>query len=211
MNILMKRLTITLLFTTLLLAPTLSGKYKIKPIEVKKAAQYPVHIDFQQVVIGAQVYDTEEEILELFDAKKMFQKGIMPVLLVVENNNSFALEMDGEDVYLVTRDGTNVPPIPPIEVMLELVLKKPLDSYSTRKEIMLMQAVPPNMRMDFEHKSFGEKLIAPLGSDYGVVFFPLLEDVELRGARLYLPEIRNMTDDNLLMFFEFPIVTGTPD
>lgn len=181
-----------------------AAKYKIKEIEPLPASSYPAHQNFQNVVIGVRPYATEAQAAELFDTKKVHEKGFLPVLIVVENNNDFAIQLSGSEVYLGLDDGTNVPTVPMGEVLLEISLDKPLSSYSTRKEILLRQVVKPEMYMDFEHKNFGEKLIAPHSSDYGVVFFPLPED-DLSKCRMYFPEVVDLSSDETLMFFEFPL------
>lgn len=188
----------------------LLAKYKIMEIAVRPAAEYAAHQDFQNVVIGAQPFYAQEEMRRLFDTKKIYEKNMFPVLLVVENNNDFALRIRGDEVFLIGDGGVNIPPIPWIEVLLRISLKKPLTSYSTRKEILVRQVVEPEMLADFERKAFGERLIAPHDKDFGVLFFPYPdEDADLSTHRLYLPEVLNLTDDEPLMFFEFPL-QGAP-
>lgn len=179
--------------------------YKAREIEIKEAAEYPARQNFQNVIIGAQAFTTREQILEIFDSKEFVDKRIMPVLVVIRNNNEFALRIDSRDIYLVDPAGTNIPALDPIDVMLAISLKKPLSSYATKKEILLRQRVNPKMAADFERKVFDEKLIPPLGSDFGVVFFPLPEDGDLQGFRLYFPTVENLTAGEELMFFEFAL------
>lgn len=185
-------------------AGVLAAKYKIKELEVRPAAEYSAHQSFQDIVIGAQAYATEEEARQLFDTKELIKKEILPVLVVVENNNDFAIRLHGKDVFLILDDGVNVPQLPLLDVLLKINLKKPLSSYSTRKDVLVRQIVKPEMFADFEHKWFGEKLIAPHSSDHGIVFFPLPE-AGVEGCRLYFPEITNLTEDQPLMFFEFAL------
>ncbi len=200
----MKRYCVALGLTLSVSVNVWSAKYKIKDIQALPAAEYKAHQNFQNIVIGARPYATEGEVQEIYDVKKLHEKGFLPVLVVVENNNDFAIQMHGAQIFLLLEDGTNVPPVPMNDVLLEISLDKPLTAYSTRKEILLRQAVKPEMYMDFEHKAFGEKLIAPHSSDFGVVFFPLPEG-DLSQCRLYFPEVVNLTNDETLMFFEFPL------
>ncbi len=200
----MKRYCALLGLTLSLSVNAWSAKYKIKEIEPLAAADYKAHQNFQNIVIGARPYATEAEVEEIFDARKLHEKGFLPVLVVVENNNDFAIEMHGSQIFLLLEDGSNVPPIPINDVLLGISLDKPPTAYSTRKEILLRQAVKPEMYMDFEHKAFAEKLIAPHSSDYGVIFFPLPGD-DISKCRLYFPEVVDLSNDETLMFFEFPL------
>ena len=186
----------------------LLGKYKIQEIQLRPAQEYLAHQKFQHIAIGAYPCNTKARTLELFDTSKLFEKKIMPVLLVIENNNDFALRMHEEDIFFVDTEGSRLPAIHYSEVLLRINLKKPLSSYSTQREILLREVRNKEMLMDFEHKAFGEKLIAPHSADHGVVFFWLPEQGDLTGSRLYFPSVLNFTEDEELMFFEFELGTS---
>ncbi len=188
-----------------LLAIPLLGKYKIKPIEPKPAADYKCHLDFQNVVIGAFAATNEKRVLELFDEKKIHKKKILPVLIVIENNNDFAIRLHERDIYLVRADGTNVSALPVGEAFLSVVLKKTPSENPAQASILLNDYKKSAMLADFQHKHFDERMIAPFGSDYGVVFFPLPEPDQRQGLRLYLPEVENVTTGQELIFFEIDL------
>ena len=201
----MKKLRVLFLVVSvfLLVGSTGLAKYKIKGLQIKPALEYVSHQDFQNIVIAAYPYETETRILELFDTDKLYKRQILPVLVVIENNNEFAIQIHEQDVVLIAGDGTHFPSLP-YQVVLLHILNKPLTSYSTQPDF-LKKTVDKEMFMDFEHKAFGEKLIAPGGSDFGVVFYWLPRKDNLPGARLYLPEIVNISDGEPLMFFEFEL------
>ena len=186
-------------------ATTVLAKYKIKDLQVKAAREYPAHQDFQNLVIGAHPCTTQETVQELFDTSKLHEKGIMPVLIVVENNNEFPIRLYEGSIFLVDPLGRRNPIIPFTDVLLEISLKRPASTHPTRKELLLQQAVGKEMYLDFEHKSFGERLIAPHGSDQGVVFFRLPVDGILTDHRLYFPDVVDFSTLESLMFFEFDL------
>jgi hypothetical protein len=193
-----------LLFTAL---GGIAAKYEVKDMQIKPAREYSAHLDFQNVVIGAYPCDTELKTLELFDTEKLHEKGILPVLLVIENNNIFPIQILEPDVYLVNKDGKQERPIPYMDVLLEISLKKPIIESLDKKQID--KIVKKEMRLDFEHKAFGDKLIGPNATDHGVVFFRLPRDGNLEGYRLYMPEVINFSEREALIFFEFDLV-GAP-
>lgn len=201
----MKKLAVPFLVVSIFFLGGSMGlaKYKIKDLHIKPAQEFGSHQDFQNIVIGAYPYVTEAETLELFDTDKLHQRQILPVLVAVENNNEFAIRIHEQDVVLVTRDGTNLPSLP-YQVVLLHIVNKPLTTYATQPDL-LRKMVGKEMTMDFEHKAFGEKLIAPGSSDFGIMFFWLPKQDNLLGARLYLPEITNISDGEQLMFFEFEL------
>ena len=201
----MKKLSVPVLVVSIFLLSGSIGlaKYKIQDLHVKPAEEYHAHQDFQNIVVGAYSYETKAKTLELFDTDKLYQRRILPVLVAIENYNEFAIRIHEQDVVLIAGDGTHFPSLP-YEVVLLHILNQPLTSYSTQSDF-LRKTVDKEMFLDFEHKAFGEKLIAPGGSDFGVVFYWLPKKENLPGARLYLPEIVNISDGEPLMFFEFEL------
>jgi len=200
----MTRSPLLIILAACLCTPTLAG-YKIKEFKPKPAKEYAAYQDFQKIVIAAEPRLTEPSVLELFDTKKLLNKLIMPVVVVVENNNDFAIRIRAEDILMVDSTGARIPGMPYDEVLLRISLKGHLGTYSSRKEILIRQVGDKNMVMDFEHKYFGEKLIAPHDSDYGVIFFPVPSSGDLSGTRLYVPKVHDLTNDEPLMFFEFDL------
>lgn len=198
---------LAVLLALALCGAALAAKYKIKPLEPRPAAEYAAHQDFQNVVIGAFAAFAEEEVLTLFDSKKVHEKKVLPVLVVIENNNSFPLQVRDRSIFLILKDGTNVPTMPAGEAFLQIVLKKPPSSYGTHPGVMIGQLRRRNQNLydDIEHKSLGERLIAPHDSDYGVVFFPRPSEEEMEDLRLYLPEVENVSTSEELIFFEFAL------
>jgi len=185
------------------LGTVLAAKYEIKDLPGSRAAELSSHQNFQDLVIGAECGNTIEKSLEFFDTDKLLEKGFMPVLLVIENNNTFPVQVLGQEVYLLDPDGTRIAPVPYLDVLLAVSLDKPVAAYASKKD--LHKIVKKEMMQDFEHKAFGEKLIPAGASDRGILFYPLPDHGDLRGYRLYLPEILNYSENERLIFFEFDL------
>ena len=192
-----------LLVVLVTVAPLGAAKYKIRKFEPDSAIEMRWRQDFQGVVIAARALTDPKEILKLLDSKQILKRGILPVLVVIDNRSHSVLRVAAADIFLTGADGSTRGSIPPADVMLRIALKKSLSHHSTRREILLRR-IPPNMFEDFQHKAFGEKLIAPETSDWGVVFFDLPSGA-LAGHRLYLPHVENVTSGETLMFFDFAL------
>ncbi|MEE8349813.1 MAG: hypothetical protein V3R94_09600 [Acidobacteriota bacterium] len=201
----MKKLTVPALVVLIILIGGSTGlaRYRIKDLYIKPAEDYGAHQDFQNVIIGAYPYGTQGSTLELFDTETLHRRHILPVLVVVENYNDFAIRIHEQDVVLITQDGLRFPSLP-YQVVLLHISNQPLTTDSTQPE-SLRRIVGKEMAMDFENKAFGEKQIAPGNSDFGVVFFWLPEIGNLPGSRLYLPDIVNLSEGEQLMSFEFEL------
>ena len=158
---------------------TQAAKYEIKDLAVRRAGEYPSHQEFQNLVIGADCANTALKAQEFFDTDKLLEKGFMPVLVVVENNNTFPVQILSHEIYLLDANGTRIAPVPYLDVLLAISLKKPVISYSSKKD--LKKVIKKEMLDDFEHKAFGEKLIPPGAADHGIVFYQLPERGDLKG------------------------------
>jgi hypothetical protein len=201
----MKRILAMALVASLIIPSLLA--YKIRDFKPKPAKECPAFQEFQKIVIAASPRLTQEGVEELFDTKKMLERQIMPVVVVIENQNDFAVSVNESDIFLVDAAGTHIPSIS-FDVVLARLLANPRSRRSGGElpdPRMIRRYANKNMVHDFEHKAFGEKLIAPHDSDYGVVFFPLPPNGDLSGTRLYFPQVHNVTDHEMLMFFEFDL------
>lgn len=199
------RIPFLLLFLTAAATVVWPAKYKVKELPSRAADEYDAHQDFQNLVIGAAPCETAEKAKELFDTDKLHERGILPVLVVLQNNNDFPVYVDGSRIFLVDPEGTQWPPLSFVDVLLEITLNRPLSSYSTKKDLLVRQTVRKEMYLDFEQKAFGERIIPPYGSDRGVVFFQHPGGETLQGFRLYFPEVINFKEKEPLMFFEFDL------
>lgn len=195
--------TAALLCVLLVGVPFVIAKYEIKELEVRAPVDYAAHQAFQNLVIGAYPCNTKDKAKEVFDTDKLFEKGLMPVLIVVQNDGVVPVQLDERDIFLVDLDGQRDPPIPYTDVLLEISSKKSKSNMPNIKD--LQKLVKKEMLLDFEHKAFGEKLIAPGSTDHGVVFYRLPPQGNLEGFRLYFPEILNVSTHERLMFFEFDL------
>lgn len=195
--------TAALLSVLILGVPFVAAKYKIKELQVRVAGDYAAHQAFQNLVIGAYPGNTRERALEFFDTDKLFEKELMPVLIVVQNDGVFPVQLNEAQIFLVDKSGQRHSSIPYTDVLLEINSKKSKSNLPNIKD--LHKLVKKEMLLDFEHKAFGEKLIAPGATDHGVVFFRLPADGNLEGHSLYFPEIVNVTNNARLMFFEFDL------
>lgn len=187
------------------------AKYEVKEIKLKPPAEYESHYVFQNLGIGAFLGDTLEKSLELFDSEKIHRKKVVPILIVIENKNDFALRLNERNIFVVLPDGTNIRPIhftQAFSFVLSKKAKRPTTGARLPRGLGRLRQRNKEMFDDFEHKHFGEKIVAPHESDYGVLFYHLPERDEIGALQLYMPEIENMTSGEELMFVEFDLKTG---
>lgn len=193
-----------------LLAGALVPGYKSVEIRAKKAGEYAAHQEFQNLIIAAYPCDTRRKARQLFDTDKFAKKRILPVLIVVENNNDFVVSLDGRAIFLIDDAGTQHRPMHYLDVLADLNNKRrpPISDFPPRgpgrRGSRKTRIASEEMLADFEQKAFGEKLIAPYTKDFGVVFYEIpWEGWNLSKSRFYLPEVYNFSAKEPLVFFEF--------
>lgn len=185
-------------------------EYQVKDLQLRLPQEYAAHQTFQKLTIGAYPCNHPEKVQEIFDTKRLLEKGFFPVLLIIKNDNDFSVRLAAEDIFLVDGNGDLHESVPYQEVLLELYLKKSASRYSVREEILIEEFVEPNALIDFEQKALEEELVAPGRQVYGVVFFPLPEDRNIAGFRLYFSRIVNVETKEPLIFFEFELLRSQP-
>ena len=195
-----------------LLAGAVAPGYKSVEVRAKAAKQYAAHQESQNLIIAAYPCDTRHKARQLFDTDKFAKKRILPVLIVVENNNDFVVSLDGRAIFLIDSTGTQHRPMHYLDVLADLNNKRrpPISDFPPqgpgRRGSRKIKIASKEMLADFEQKAFGEKLIAPYNKDFGVVFYEIpWEGWDLSKSRFYLPEIFNFSAKESLVFFEFEI------
>src|ERR1043166_4217236 len=81
--------------------------------ELAPAASYPSHQTSEKVTIGAAVYDTAEKAHAAFGKLDPYQYGILPVLVVIQNDSNEAIRMERVRVDYVAPDGNHGDATPP--------------------------------------------------------------------------------------------------
>ena len=205
----MKRVLIWLVLGWLGTGLLWGKKYQVREIHIRPATEYAAHQDFQEMVFAGIAFNTQETIQQIFDTKALFKRGIMPILIVIENRSNFAVRIHADDIFLIDPANVQHRALKLEDVLIAVAFDRPLSSVSTGQG-MPRGKINRKLSSDFQHKGFSEKLIAPGGSDYGVVFFPLSQGEALHKARLYLPEVYNISESEPLIFFEFELNVAQP-
>ncbi len=92
------------------------GAAKSEPFHVANATDY-AHQTSDRVTIGAKPYNTEELTAEAFGKKTdLLKYGVLPVLVVVQNNRQKTLDLREIEVNLVAADGRHASSVNPEDI-----------------------------------------------------------------------------------------------
>jgi hypothetical protein len=148
----------------------------------------------------------------------MVTRGIMPLAIVIFNENDFPVMVGGESVQLINGDD-RVRTLTPEEVVHRLFSKE-------KKNVWIPNPVPklPTQNRsnnealeDLDHKFLQGKVVEPHNKGGGFLFLHLPESKDIRGyvsrAKVYLPEIYRHDTGASMIFFEVdlkPAVDAVP-
>src|SRR5436190_152210 len=103
---------------TVALAPlALAGDKEQTPFKPGPASSYPGAQTLEKITIAAVPYDTAEKAATAFGKVDPYRYGILPVLVVIENNTGKALRLDLQTQFVLP-DRRHADGMPPADVVL---------------------------------------------------------------------------------------------
>lgn len=173
-----------------------------KKFSVQPAASYPGHVTQEKITIAAKPYNTDELAKTAFGKVKPHERGILPVLVVIQNNTGKALRLDLQAEF-VTADGRHAEAMPPDDVVrFDGVQKRPDMKPPTAPIPLPRKKKGPLNTPEIEGRAFAVKLLPPGESANGFVYF---QASDLKGALLYLTGINDAATNQEYFYFEIPL------
>lgn len=172
--------------------------------EIAPAASYPAHQISEKVTIGAQAFDTAEKAKTAFGKVNPYEHGILPVLIVIQNDGNQTLRTDRIRVDYVAPGGSHVDATPSQDIRYLSGVRKPnvvtgpLPTSGPR----ISRRKNPLQAWEIEGRAFSAKMIPPGQSAGGFFYF---QTGHRSGAKLYLTGITEAGSGRELLYFEFPL------
>jgi hypothetical protein len=175
-----------------------------KRFDPAPAGSYP-HQSADLVTVGAKAYDNQQLIAEAFGKKTdLLKYGVLPVLVVIENKRSTALDLTQLEVNLVGADGRHVNSVNPEDIpFLASEGKHPTMS---PVRIPLPKKKNPLNTPEIVTRAFNAKVLPPGDSATGFYYFEASSEP---GDKLYLNGVRDARNGREILYFEFPLNHGT--
>ncbi len=174
-----------------------------KTFQAGAPEQY-AHQAGEQVVVGAKAFESAEQTKPVFGKKVDLNRyGVLPVLLVIKNNRSKALDLNGLEVKLVPKAGQSVIPIEPGDVAsIAKPAKSPDVSPSRiphiRKDSMDSLAIVEN--------AFMAKIVPPGQQVSGFFYFQAHPEPSLK---FLVQGIFERASGKQIVYFEIPLSSGS--
>ena len=166
------------------------------------AASYPGHITQEKITIAAKPYNTEELVKMEFGKIKPYEHGIIPVLVVIQNDTGKALSLNLKAEF-VSQSGGHGDAIPPDDVTRwQDAQKRPDQKVPLPIPLPSKNKKGPLNTPEITGRAFAVKLIPPGASANGFFYF---EASDVKGAMLYLTGIKDAATNQAYFYFEVPL------
>jgi hypothetical protein len=170
-----------------------------------KATDYPSVQVTGKVRIAAVKYESDAETKPVFAKTNPNEYGILPILLLVENQSLETVMVDRMYVSYQTPDRMQIEPMDSREILSVRAPKRPgTGGVSYPSPIPLPKKKNPLTKVEFETRAWAAKTLMPGESAHGFLYFNVRHR---RNAILYITGIREGSKE--LFFVEVPI--DTPD
>jgi hypothetical protein len=195
----MKRILIV--FSMILSVSAAFGADKEKRLSVGKADSYPTKQAQGKVIVAAVPYVNDDELKEAFGKANPYKFGILPVMLIIQNDSDKALRLDIRAAY-VDSQGKHIEAIPATDVGFEGKAPSRPGVPGTNPIPLPKKKNPMLNSWEIVGRAFSAKM-APAGEMVsGFVYFhtPLQP-----GSQLYLTGLSEAQSGKELFYFEIPL------
>ncbi len=191
-------------FVLLLSIVAASGADKEKPFKAKPAASYAYRQTSEKVTIAAEPFDKEEKTREAFGSLNPNQYGILPVLVVIQNDGPVALSLESMRAEYITMSRQKVEATPAGDVPRTLGAKNPGPNPDRFPSPLprIGKSKNPLTAWEIGGRAFAAKMLPPGESASGFLYF---QAPSRPGARLYITGLQEAPTRRELFYFEIPL------
>jgi hypothetical protein len=182
---------------------------KQTPFQVGPAASFANHQTNDKVTMGADPYVVGEKVKVAFGKVDPYQYGILPVLVVIQNDSNAAIKLNGMHAEYVGPNGDRVDATPAREVRYAKGPRRPgVIGGPAGAAPKILGKKNPLDAWEIEGRAFAAQMLIPGQSASGFLYF---ETGLQRGATIYIRGMRDAATDNELIFFELPLSSDSPE
>ena len=159
------------------------------------------------VTVAAEAYDTDELAQTAFGKLNPYQYGVLPILVIIQNDTGQALRLENLTVELIDAANRHVEATPASEVQYINGPSRPSATAGTGGAplpIPHKKHKNPLGAWEIEGRAFAPKMLPPQESANGFFYF---QARILPGAHLYLTGIQQAASGKELFYFEVPLET----
>ena len=155
------------------------------------------------MTVGVEPYQTPEKQRTAFGKLDLYQHGVLPVLVVVQNDGSQAIRLEGLQVEYLGPTGNHVEATPASDVRyLRAPGKPPVIPGPTGSPIPGKIKKNPLNAWEIEGRAFAAKMLPAGQSASGFFYF---QTGLQRGSKIYLSGLSEANSGKALFYYEIPL------
>ena len=167
------------------------------------ASSYSSKQTNDNVTVAAVAYDSEELAHTAFGKLNPNQYGILPVLVIIQNDTGQALRLDKIEAEYIGADGRRVEATPASDVQyLNGGPRRPSPNTGSPFPIPRGKPKNPLAAWEIEGRAFAPKMLPLRESANGFFYF---QTRHLPGGKLYLTGIQQAGTGKEIFYFEIPM------
>lgn len=171
--------------------------------QAKPATQYPNKQTSEKVTIAAAAFITDEQAKEAFGKLNPWSYGVLPVLVVIQNDSASAIRLEKLQFRYVLPDQSKVDATPAADVKYSRGPNKPKVYSGPLGGVKVGKGKNPLDVPEIGVRAFAAKMLPPGESASGFVYFET--DVTSGAASLYISGLENASTNKELYYFEIPL------
>jgi hypothetical protein len=197
------------LVPAILLSSTLLAGYKARPWQIRAADSYPSRLTSEGVTIAAEPLFRNDLAAAVFDNDDIVTRGIIPLAVVIFNDNDFPVRVDAETAEVINGDD-RLRTLQPVEVVARVFKKSGKGNWIPQPipKVSTGDGKNEEALADFDHKFLAGKVIPAHSSGGGFLYISVpASDVRtyLSASRLYIPDIYRDDNGSNMIFFEIEL------
>jgi hypothetical protein len=165
------------------------------------AASYRAHQSNAKVTVGADPFDSEDKVRTAFGKNNPNRYGVLPVLVVIQNDSDKAIRVDRLKAEFISPDRSRIAATPASEVRYLQGPRRPNVMAGPTGAPKVLKRKNPLNSWEIEGRAFAAKMIPPGQSASGFLYF---ESGFHPGSRLYLTGLTEANSGRELFYYEIP-------
>jgi hypothetical protein len=185
------------------IAAGLAADNEKSKFEVRPPGAYPHHQTSEKVTIAAQPFETDEQTRDAFGKVNPFRYGVLPVLIVIQNDGPDAVKLEQVKFAYIQPDGKQIEATPAQDVRFIHGTKAPKEIPTPIGIKVKRPPKNPLAEWEIEGRAFAAKMLPAGQSASGFVYFQV--DQTSAAAAVDISGLANPVTGKELYYFEIPL------
>ena len=173
-----------------------------EPFKAAPASSYPHRQTNDAITVAVDPYVSGDKVKAAFGKVDPYEYGVLPVLVVIQNDGKEAIRLDRMKVEYVGPRNQRVEPTPPKEVRYAHGPQRPSVAAGPGGRVAIKSKKNPLDAWEIDGRGFAAQMLPAGQAASGFFYF----QAELQpGATIYVSGIREASTGKELFYFEAPL------